>query len=51
MWECFDLFVLTYDLDLEGHDLCELTFWALSPLLLGKTLLVKEFDGAIHFDQ
>ena len=30
-------FVLTYDLD-QGHDLPEIIFWAISPLVLGKTL-------------
>ena len=44
-------FVLTYDLDLSGHDLCKLIFLAISQLLLGKGLLVSEFKDAIHFDQ
>ena len=36
-------------LTFQGHDLCELTFWAIPQLLLGKTLSVQEFDGSGSF--
>ena len=30
--------VLTYDLDLSGHDLCKIKFWAISQLIMDKIL-------------
>ena len=35
----------------QGHDLCDLTFLAISQLLLDETMPVQEFDGAVPFDQ
>ena len=31
---CFEPMTLTF----QGHDLCEITFWAISQLLMGKML-------------
>ena len=32
-------FVLTYDLTFQGYDLCEITFWVISQLLMCKMFL------------
>ena len=47
----FDFTYLPMTLTFQGYDLCKLIFWAISQILLGKALPVKEFDDAIHFDQ
>ena len=38
-------------LTFQGHDLYKLIFWAVSPLLLGKALPVKEFKECYSFYQ
>ena len=49
--EPFDFTYLPMTLTFQDYDLCKLIFWAISQILLGKALPVKEFDDAIHFDQ